>query len=206
MKGIIKILALILMLHAFTASAQETVTVYHGVRGDAILVANSNGMILHIVGGSIAKGSSTAADCFAKSVLHAASKSNYFEGVFEPVKNDITDTSVEDIAGKGIGVYIYPNEIRVGGAEIDGICADGVDFSGPYKKISMRDPRFVSIFVYFLGLIDQNAMHLVQLGNIPAAERELGPFVRVLRNFPIQNIEGAEAVKRAEANYSNLSK
>ncbi|SEJ92988.1 hypothetical protein [Paraburkholderia diazotrophica] len=178
MKSIIKlIICMCVILYGVRAFSAGNPKVYRGERGDALLIDAGAEKTFMIAGGALARGSATAGDCFARAILKLNKPPNYFEGELEPVENEIINVDIKDIIGRGVGVYVSKNRLKVGNVEVDGICADGIDFSGYYREIPERDAKYKSIFLYFMRLSEQNAIHLREAGNVAAAVNELKPFV-----------------------------
>ena len=165
------------LLCANVFAATVAIEIYKGKRGDVVVVTSDGGRSFMIAGGASPRGAATAGDCFAKATLKIKRPPNYYEGELEPVKNEIADLSVEDVSGKGVGAYLFRNKIKIGNVEVDGICADGVDFSGYYHKLEVGDKRYESIFMYFMRLASQDAAYRESGGNVAAAINDLRPFV-----------------------------
>src|SRR5579864_8164453 len=104
-------------LCAAQASFAVTVRIYHGQNGEALLIDVGEDRSFLIAGGAIPRGADAAGDCFAKATLKLKKSPNYFEGDLDPVRNEIMDVSGEDVAGKGVGVYVLLDRIRVGNVE-----------------------------------------------------------------------------------------
>ncbi|OLL31214.1 hypothetical protein BTH42_13530 [Burkholderia sp. SRS-W-2-2016] len=157
----------------------STINVYAGAHADALLIDSGEHKTLLVAGGAIPQGPATAADCFAKATLQLKKKPNFYEGPLNPVHNEIIDADANSVSGKRAGLYVYPASIRIGNVETAGICADGVDFFGVYKKISERDAKYASVFTKFMLLEDQNAAEMKKNGRFDEANQELRPFVEI---------------------------
>lgn len=178
MKLIIKSsVCLIFTLLAFPVFSTEIINIYHAKNGSALIINSGANNKFMIAGGATDQGASTASDCFAKATVRIKKLPNYYEGNIDPASNELLSVTSDEVSGRGLGIYISNDLIRVGNVELDGICADGVDFSGFYKKISNNDPRYKSAFIYFMSLEDQDAMHLVKVGDIKGAKSGLEPFI-----------------------------
>lgn len=176
MKTIIK---LFLFGFAFThlpyAMCASVISVYALAYSNAILIDSGERKTLLIAGGAMPQGPSTPSDCFAKSTLHLKKKPNYYEGSLEPVHNEIMSVDADSVLGKQAGVYIYPSSIRIGNVEVNGICADGIDFSGNYKRVAEDTTKYASTFAYFMRMTDQNTMSIKKTGKSLEAKEDLRP-------------------------------
>lgn len=167
------------LVHATYAMCGTGISVYAGAHGDALLIDAGENKTLLVAGGAIPQGPATASDCLAKASLHLKKEPNFFEGPLKPVHNEIIGTDANSVSGKRAGAYIYPSRIRIGNVEVDGICADGVDFSGVYKKVGERTAKYASTFAYFMRMEDQNAADMRKNGKSTEANGELRPFIEV---------------------------
>lgn len=178
MKAIIKSIFLsVLLLQSQYAMCGTAISIYAGAHGNAILIDSGESKMLLVAGGAIPQGPATPSDCFAKATLHLKKGPNYYEGPLNPVHNEIIDTDTNAISGKQDGVFIYPSRIRIGNVEVDGICADGIDFSGYYKKVAEQSAKYASTFTYFMRMEDQNAADMRKKGKSAEANEELRPFI-----------------------------
>jgi tetratricopeptide (TPR) repeat protein len=178
MKLIINMLfGLCLVLSMSRHAIANDARVYHGRRGDILTIATSNVTTLMAAGGALPKGGATAGDCFVEARLALKKAPNYYEGDFLPAHNELIDVSAVDLQGKGLGVYVYSNSIRISGAETTGICSDSIDFVGEYSEVSRSDAGYEGIFLYFFNLAHQDFLHLLKGGDKGAAMNSLRPFV-----------------------------
>lgn len=157
--------------------ASGAIRAYQGSHGDALFVDSSDGQAIMIAGGAVPNGAATASDCFAEAYVSLKKAPNYYEGVFIPVFNEISHVTKEEIHDQGIGLYLSSDKLKIGGAEISGICADGIDFSGNYKEIFKGSREYQRKFLYFMNLAHQNSNYLFEHRDIKAALAGLKPFV-----------------------------
>ena len=165
------------LVHVSYAVCGSVISVYAGAHGDAILIDSGESKMLLVAGGAIPHGPATPSDCFAKATLHLKKGLNFYESPLNPVSNEIIDADAETILGKQAGVFIYPSRIRIGDLEVDGICADGIDFSGYYKRVAEKSAKYASTFTYFMRMEDQNAAGTRKDGKPAEANEELRPFI-----------------------------
>lgn len=178
MKAIIKPLFLsVALVHGTYAICGTAISVYAGAHGDAMLIDSGESKTLLVAGGAMPQGPATPSDCFAKATLHLKREPNFYEGPLNPAHNEIIDVDANSVSGKRAGAYIYPSRIRIGNVEVDGICADGIDFSGDYKKVSEQSAKYASTFTYFMRMEDQNAADTRKNGKPAEADEELRPFI-----------------------------
>ncbi|MDH6146697.1 MULTISPECIES: hypothetical protein [Paraburkholderia] len=178
MKAIIKSVFLsVALAHATYAMCGTAISVYAGAYGDAILIDSGENKTLLVAGGAIPQGPATPSDCFAKATLHLKKRPNFYEGPLNPVRNEIIDVDANSVSGKRAGVYIYPSRIRIGNVEVNGICADGIDFSGDYKKVAEQSAKYASTFTYFMRMEGQNAADMRKHGKPTEANEALRPFI-----------------------------
>jgi hypothetical protein len=124
-------------------------TIYKGKYASAVIV-NSNGRrILLLAGGAIPRGAATSADCFIEAEISLQVKPSYYEGNVLPVSNELVLMSASDVMGKKVGIYLYKNKLRVGGVDTTGICADFIDFSGDYVRLSNSTRQYKDELDYF---------------------------------------------------------
>ena len=206
MKAIIKsFLFGFAIFNATDAMCAGTMNIYSGANGDAILIDSDEGKTLLVAGGAIPQGPATSSDCFAKATLRLQNGPNFYVGSLDPVHNEVTDADANAVSGKRAGVYIYKSRIRIGNVEVNGICADGVDFSGDYKKISENSSKYASTFAYFMQMTDQNAMNVKKNGMPDDAKEELRPFIEANHSKLKLNIEDRKVVESVENDYKNMS-
>ena len=206
MKKIIKYaLCISVALYATQAFGIDNLKIYQGERGSVLLIDSDVKKTLMIAGGADPRGAATAGDCFIKTILSLNKLPNYYEGNLEPINNDLINITSKDVAGKGVGIYLYANKLRVGGVDTEGICADGIDFSGEYREISERNAKYKSIFLYFMRLSSQNAVFLKKHGDTASAIRELKPILEWCEKERITFCHG-EIVDVIERNYLKLNR
>lgn len=162
--------------------AAEQISAYHGPRGDVLLTRTGGQPRIMIAGGALPKGGATAGDCFAQAPLALKKPPRYYEGNFLSAHNDLISVGEADVAGKGIGVYLFDDHIDVGGAEVDGICADGIDFSGRYIGQRSDSDSYARIFIYFMSLAHENANYLFKQKKTSDALETLRPFVEAYQS------------------------
>ncbi len=92
----------------------------------------------------------------------------------------------------------------MGNVETDGLCADSIDFSGVYRQIASGSNAYKWIFLYFMRLVNQDAMHLKERGNIDAAIRELKPFVEGCRKEWLIDRRDKNVIEEAVRDYEKL--
>jgi len=159
-----KIINVALMIFSFVtcspAFASAAIHAYQGDHGDVLFVDSSDGSAIMIAGGAMPNGAATASDCFAEAHVLLKETPNYYEGDSVPAYNEISRVTKDQIHGQGIGFYLSSGMLRIGGAEVSGICADGVDFSGNYKEILKSDGEYKTKFIYFMNLAHQNSNYL----------------------------------------------
>ncbi|WP_027209559.1 hypothetical protein [Burkholderia sp. WSM2232] len=178
MKAIIRLfLFSIVLVHATHAMSGTALNIYSGAHGDAILIDAGKNKTLIVAGGAIPRGAGMASDCFAKATLSLKTKPNFYEGQLDSVHNEIIDADLDSVSGRLAGAYIYPSRIRIGKIEVDGICADGIDFSGDYKKIRQESEKYASIFAYFMRMEAQNAENIKKHDGRTAEIDILRPFI-----------------------------
>jgi hypothetical protein len=188
-------------VHATYAIGGSVISVFVGAHGDAMLIDSDGSKTLLVAGGAIPRGSTTASDCFAKATLHLKQGSNFYEGPLNPVHNEIIDANADAISGKQVGVFIYPSRIRIGNVEVDGICADGIDFSGYYKKVAEQSAKYASTFTYFMRMEDQNAADMRKNGKPAEANEELRPFIETNHNKLKLDNQDRKAVESISKEY-----
>lgn len=173
MKAIIKSVFLsVALAHATYAMCGTAISVYAGAYGDAILIDSGENKTLLVAGGAIPQGPATPSDCFAKATLHLKKRPNFYEGPLNPVRNEIIDVDANSVSGKRAGVYIYPSRIRIGNVEVNGICADGIDFSGDYKKVAEQSAKYASTFTYFM--LERRHGRIVNVGSVNGSRGAYG--------------------------------
>jgi hypothetical protein len=178
MKIIIRILLLIAVARfSGPVFSSDNVGIYQGLRSEALLLYSNNENILMISGGAIPRGAATAGDFFVKSHIKLKKRPNYYEGNLDPVSNEIVEIDNDKIYNNGLGVYLYPQKIRIGGVQATGICADGIDLSGEYQKTKKSSDSYRRIFLRFMNLSHENANFIFGKGNMRGAIAELRPFI-----------------------------
>ena len=170
-------LCAVALVHVTCAIGGNVINVFAGKHGDAMLIDSDESKTLLVAGGAIPRGQATPSDCFAKATLHLKNGQNFYEGPLNPVHTEILDSDAGDISGKQVDVFIYPSRIYIVKVEVDGICADGIDFSGDYKKVAEQSARYASTFTYFMRMEDQNAADMRKNGKLAEANEELRPFI-----------------------------
>jgi tetratricopeptide (TPR) repeat protein len=157
--------------------AAEVARVFQAERGAIIFLETENERKIMIAGGAMSGGAATAGDCFVEANLSLKKYPDYYEGDFDSVHNEIIGIDQADVQGKGLGVYESVDQIRVGGAEVSGICAGGIDFSGVYREVKRGSASYERNFMYFMNLSHQNANYLLKNHEPNAAVEALRPFV-----------------------------
>jgi tetratricopeptide (TPR) repeat protein len=184
------------------AFATETARIFHADRGTILLFESGSGQQVMVAGGALPNGAATAGDCFIEANINLKKSPNYYEGDFNSVHNEIVGIDQADIQGKGIGLYKSADQIRIGGAEVSGICADGIDFSGIYKEMPRGTPGYERNFLYFLNLSHQNSNYLLKHGTPKAAIDSLRPFIDTYDERWLSSSEDAKVVIPAINDYA----
>lgn len=183
MSKITKILLILgVVFYSSGAFCDSGIDAYKGRYADALFIKSDDKRTLLVSGGAVPQGGSTAADCFAKAIIGLKKQPNYFEGPLDPVKNDIVSIDESISSGRRVGVYLHSDHLRIGNVEVDGICADGIDFSGNYRKISKNTVAYRNIYLYFMLAAGQDALHLKESGHVNLVKEELKPFIDNMKN------------------------
>lgn len=159
------------------AVAADQVNAYQGQRGTALIIDFNGDRIFMAAGGAVPNGAATSGDCFIKAHMTLKKSPNYYEGALLPLHNELFDLDASDVHGKGVGLYLSENEIRVGGAQVDGICADGTDFSGNYAELQKSNDDYRKVYLYFMSLAYQDSSYLYKNKDLSGAAKDLQPFV-----------------------------
>ncbi|MBW9102781.1 hypothetical protein [Paraburkholderia phenoliruptrix] len=207
MKAIINLFFFgIALVHASQAICGTALNVYAGAHGDAILIDAGKRKTLLVAGGAVPRGAGTASDCFAKATLSLKRKPDFYEGQLDSVHNEIIDVDPDAASGRLAGVYIYPSGIRIGNIEVDGICADGIDFSGDYKKVRQESAKYASAFAYFMRMEAQNAENIRKHDGRAAANDSLRPFIEADYAKLRLDIQDRKAVESILKKYKSMQR
>lgn len=203
MKQIIKLLLCAILFGVSTSAfCADQIHAYKGRLGTALLIDSNGERVVMIAGGAIPNGAATSGDCFAKSNISLKKTPGYYEGDFSPVHNEIVELSSSDVEGKGIGLYLSDNEIKIGGAEVSGICADGVDFSGIYNEVQKNSTDYRNAFLYFMNLAHQDSNYLYRNKDVSGASKELQPFVDNYDHDWLDNADNLKVIIPAINDYA----
>ncbi|WP_143707124.1 hypothetical protein ACQR5U_02730 [Xanthomonas oryzae pv. oryzicola] len=170
MKKTIK--AILFLLGFFSACAYaDGLRIYSGEQGGLAVIEMSQSYDVAGYGGAVKNREPVAGDCFFRAIVRKKKEPNYYEGDLLPVKNELVSFSEKDVAGKGAGMHLSPDVVKVTGVEVNDLCAYGIDFSGDYVLAVAGSSKYIEWFVDFVNLADQDAMKMNGAAKRQAAER-----------------------------------
>lgn len=179
MKGIISAVFVLIIIPACSGVfAADQISVFRGSRAVLITISKGSEYRIMVDGGAIPDGAATAGECFIESDVHLKKLPNYYEGNFNPVNNEILAVDSDHLGGRGIGIFISSDSVNVTGAEVDGICARGIDFSGKYDRVEKRAFAYKESYINFMKLAHENSLYLLSKKHgAESAVASLKPFV-----------------------------
>ncbi|WGS54702.1 hypothetical protein LFL96_27245 [Paraburkholderia sp. D15] len=196
MKWVIRVAFLWILFFCWVSAfaADSRISLFSRGTADAALLINEGKKTLLIAGGAPPGGGATSADCFVKVDVLSKKGDSYYEGKLSAVHNSIANLDERYVAGRHAGVYMFHQSIRVGGVQIGGLCADDIDFSGRYLELGKEDRRYREVFLYYAGMMHENAIYLIGINDFESAVRDLRPFADNYSSDWLDSKEGREVL------------
>ncbi|WP_175689852.1 tetratricopeptide repeat protein [Burkholderia anthina] len=153
----------------------EGIVKFYATQGaDAALVKMDDLYTLTLSGGAPPAGASTSADCYVKS-KELKLKNDFLDGEFAPIHNGIANISEKSAAGHRISAILKNATLEIKGANVRGICADDIDFTGSYAAI-VKGGDLKRKYAYYLDMVHQEALLFLKNDRPQDAVEILAPY------------------------------
>lgn len=156
------------------AHSESFVKFYETQGADAALVKVDDLYTLTLSGGAPPAGASTSADCYVKS-REIKLKSDSLDGEFAPIHNGIANIGEKSVAGHRVFARVKESIIEVMDANVAGICADDIDFTGNYKIVT-EGGGLREKYAYYLDMVHQEALLFLKNDRSKDAAKVLAPY------------------------------
>ncbi|WP_175852949.1 tetratricopeptide repeat protein [Burkholderia anthina] len=176
MKKIIKLSIGGLFAFATLLAHSEGFVKFYATQGaDVALVKVDDLYTVTLSGGAPPAGASTSADCYVKS--RKLKLKNYsLDGEFAPIHNGIANIGEKNAAGHRISVILKNTMLEIKRANVRGICADDIDFTGSYAVV-MGGNDLKKKYLYYLDTVHQEALVFLKNDRPQDAVEILAPYV-----------------------------
>ncbi|WP_175903936.1 tetratricopeptide repeat protein [Burkholderia seminalis] len=177
MKRIIKLsIGGFLTFTTLLAHSEGFVKFYATQGADAALVKVDDLYTLTLSGGAPPAGASTSADCYVKS-REVKLKGDYLDGGFAPIHNGIANIDEKSVVGHRVFARLKNTTLEIKDADVAGICANDIDFTGDYKIVAER-ADLKRRYAYYLDMVHQEALLFLKRDRPKDAAKILAPYAR----------------------------
>ncbi len=180
------------------ACSEEYLNVYNANYGSVAVYSNNLRNDVYAIGGAVPNGAATPADCFMRAQVKITKTPDVYSGNLDAVSNRVILISDSDVLGKKIFVQLMSGEVLIQRSDTNGICADGIDFTGKYTRVLPGSKDFEEIFMGLLDLQYGEALNWNKVRNFKDAIRMLQDFFYDDNYLNIHDVSDRKKYNNAE--------